>query len=41
MKDQKNRMVNERDFKQDPGYVAPDEEIIPWFPGRLHLPGAQ
>ena len=26
MKDQKNRMVNERDFKQDPNYVAPDKE---------------
>ena len=26
MKDQKNRMVNERDWKQDPGYVAPDKE---------------
>ena len=26
MKDQKNRMVNERDFKQDPHYVAPDKE---------------
>ena len=26
MKDQKNRMVNERDFRQDPHYVAPDNE---------------
>ena len=26
MKDQKNRMVNERDFRQDPNYVAPDKE---------------
>ena len=26
MKDQKNRMVNERDFRQDPHYVAPDKE---------------
>ena len=26
MKDQKNRMVNERDFRQDPNYVAPDPE---------------
>ncbi|MBR5409716.1 MAG: FAD-dependent oxidoreductase [Clostridia bacterium] len=26
MKDQKNRMVNERDFKQDPNYRAPDKE---------------
>ena len=26
MKDQKNRMVNERDFRQDPNYVAPDQE---------------
>ena len=26
MKDQKNRMVNERDFRQDPAYKAPDEE---------------
>ena len=26
MKDQKNRMVNERDFKQAPNYVAPDKE---------------
>ena len=26
MKEQKNRMVNERDFVQDPNYVAPDPE---------------
>ena len=26
MKQQKNRMVNERDFVQDPNYVAPDKE---------------
>ena len=26
MKPQKNRMVNERDFKQDPNYAAPDKE---------------
>ena len=26
MKEQKNRMVNERDFKQDPNYRAPDKE---------------
>ena len=26
MKEQKNRMVNERDFRQDPAYKAPDEE---------------
>ena len=26
MKDQKNRMVNERDFRQNPNYVAPDKE---------------
>ncbi len=26
MKDQKNRMTNERDYKQDPNYVAPDKE---------------
>ena len=26
MKEQKNRMVNERDFRQDPNYVAPDKE---------------
>ena len=26
MKEQKNRMVNERDFRQDPHYVAPDKE---------------
>ncbi len=26
MKDQKNRMVNERDFRQVPNYVAPDKE---------------
>ena len=26
MKDQKNRMVNERDFRQDPNYVASDPE---------------
>ena len=26
MKDQKNRMVNDRDFRQDPNYVAPDKE---------------
>ncbi len=26
MKDQINRMVNERDFRQDPNYVAPDKE---------------
>ena len=26
MKDQKNRMVNERDFRQDPHYRAPDKE---------------
>ena len=26
MKDKKNRMVNERDFRQDPHYVAPDNE---------------
>ena len=24
MKEQKNRMVNERDFRQDPNYTAPD-----------------
>ena len=26
MKDQKNRMVNPRDFRQDPNYIAPDKE---------------
>ena len=26
MKDQKNRMVNSGDFRQDPNYVAPDKE---------------
>lgn len=26
MKEQKNRMVNERDFRQKPGYTAPDKE---------------
>ena len=26
MKEQKNRMVNERDFRQDPNYTAPDKE---------------
>ena len=26
MKDQMNRMVNDRDFKQVPGYTAPDPE---------------
>ena len=26
MKEQKNRMTNERDFRQDPHYVAPDKE---------------
>ena len=26
MKDQLNRMVNDRDFRQDPNYVAPDPE---------------
>ena len=26
MKQQKNRMFNERDFVQDPNYVAPDKE---------------
>ena len=26
MKEQKNRMVNERDFRQDPHYIAPDKE---------------
>ena len=26
MKDQKNRMVNDGDFRQDPNYVAPDKE---------------
>ena len=26
MKDQKNRMTNERDYKLDPNYVAPDPE---------------
>ena len=28
MKDQKNRMVNERDFRQDPNYVAEDPEKV-------------
>jgi hypothetical protein len=26
MKQQKNRMTNERDFRQDPNYIAPDPE---------------
>ncbi len=26
MKEQKNRMVNERDYKPDANYVAPDPE---------------
>ena len=26
MKEQKNRMVNSGDFRQDPNYVAPDKE---------------
>ena len=26
MKDQLNRMTNERDFRQDPNYSAPDPE---------------
>ena len=26
MKEQKNRMTNERDFRQDPAYTAPDPE---------------